>query len=525
MNRQLVFASPDPDIDIPRLALTDYVFANVAQYADSVALIDGPSGRTLTYTQLHDAIARARGGLAALGFGDGDVLAIFSANVPEFVIAFHATASLGGAATTVNPLYTVDELSHQLTDSRASILITQGAFLDTAKAAAERCGIAHVITFDDADNSLPFSGLLTASPQPGVAQGGEQLVALPYSSGTTGLSKGVMLSHRNLVANICQFVATSNAFPIKRGDVLIAILPFFHIYGLQALMNRALSLGATLVTLPRFEMDTFLAACERYRVTVATLVPPIVLALVKDPRVDNYDLSSLRFIGSGAAPLGLELARAAEQRLGCPVRQGYGLTETSPVTHLTSIETDNPLTIGQCIANTQSRIRSLDTGEDLGRNETGELLIRGPQVMLGYLNKPEETARVIDSEGWFATGDIAYVNDDELFFIVDRLKELIKYKGYQVAPAELEALLVAHPAILDAAVIPSPDEEAGEVPKAFVVSKEPLTAEQVMDYIAERVSPQKRIRLVEFIDAIPKAPSGKILRRVLVERERKQRKD
>jgi acyl-CoA synthetase (AMP-forming)/AMP-acid ligase II len=345
------------------------------------------------------------------------------------------------------------------------------------------------------------------------------VVALPYSSGTTGLPKGVMLTHRNLVANILQF---HEMFDMTSDDVVIAVLPFFHIYGLQVILNGTLRTGATLVVLPRFELETFLRAVQEHRVTVAFVVPPILLALAKHPAVDGYDLSSLRQILSGAAPLGAELARAAAARLRCSVVQGYGMTETSPVTHTNSgpaIET-KPGSVGALVSNTEGRIVDPASGGELGAGEQGEICVRGPQIMKGYLGRPEATAAMIDAEGWLHTGDIGYADDDGDFFVVDRLKELIKYKGCPVAPAELEALLLTLPAVADVAVIPSPDDEAGEVPKAFVVTRAQVTPEELMAFVAERVAPTKRVRRVEMIDQIPKSPSGKILRRVLVDRER-----
>jgi acyl-CoA synthetase (AMP-forming)/AMP-acid ligase II len=275
--------------------------------------------------------------------------------------------------------------------------------------------------------------------------------------------------------------------------------------------------------MPRFELEQFLELVQKHKVTRVNLVPPILVGLANHPIVDKYDLSSLIELFSGAAPLGKELANEVKHRIGCRVVQGYGLTETSPVTHvynLTLTETDKLSSVGPAIPNTEVMVVDVKTGQPLGRNENGEIWIRGPQVMKGYLNNPDATDATLDEDGWLHTGDIGYVDEDGFFYIVDRLKELIKYKGYQVAPAELEALLLSHPAIADVAVIPSPDEEAGEVPKAFVVLKAEATPEAIMDWVAERVSPQKKVRRVEFVDSVPKSLSGKILRRVLVEQER-----
>jgi acyl-CoA synthetase (AMP-forming)/AMP-acid ligase II len=274
--------------------------------------------------------------------------------------------------------------------------------------------------------------------------------------------------------------------------------------------------------MPRFDLEGFLKAAQDYGVSMAHLVPPIVLALSKHPIVENYKLPRLKTIFSGAAPLGADLTRACMQRLNCQVRQGYGMTETSPVTHSSPSELSQIKfgSVGVCAPNTECKIIDLETGETLGRNHNGEVCVRGPQIMKGYLNQPEATAQTVDADGWLHTGDIGYADDDGHFFIVDRAKELIKYKGLQVPPAELEAILLTHPCVADAAVIPCADDEAGEVPKAFIVLREQTTPDEIMDFVAERVAPHKRIRYLEFIDQIPKSASGKILRRILVDRER-----
>jgi acyl-CoA synthetase (AMP-forming)/AMP-acid ligase II len=367
--------------------------------------------------------------------------------------------------------------------------------------------------------ATPFASLASDGPVPAVdIDPRRDLVALPYSSGTTGLPKGVMLTHSNLVSNLLQ---TSSIMSAGDDDTILGVLPFFHIYGMVVIMNLGLHVGATIVTMPRFDLEQFLETLHKYRITFANVVPPIVLALAKHPLVEKYDLGSLRTVFSGAAPLGAAVAGLASQRLGCEVIQGYGLTETSPVTHATRAgHTAKVAGIGPPIPNTESKITDLATGAELGANQEGEICIRGPQVMSGYLNRPEATAAMLDADGWLHTGDVGYADEEGCFFVVDRVKELIKFKGLQIAPAELEAVLLAHPAVADVAVIPVADEEAGEVPKAFVVLKAEATAEQIMAFVAERVAPYKKLRALEITDAIPKSPSGKILRRVLVERER-----
>ena len=522
----MIFRSPAPDVEIPEVSVPEFILQRTgsAEFADHIALVDGPSGRSYTYQQFIGAMRLVAGNLAARGFKKGDVFAIYSPNLPEYAIAFHGIALAGGIVTTVNPLYTAYELATQLRDSQAKYLVTISMFLEKAQEAAADVGVEEVFTFDPVDGATPFSDLL----QPGVEppqvtiNPKEDLIVLPYSSGTTGIPKGVMLTHHNIISNIIQVEEAQDFIKISPDETVIGILPFFHIYGMVVIMNMTLVTGAKIVTMPRFDLEQFLGLIQEHQITRMNLVPPIVLALAKHPVVDNYDLTSLRYVLSGAAPLGVELSEACANRLGCIVTQGYGLTETSPVTHVNSHFADRvkPGSAGMTIPNTETKIADLETGAALGPNEDGEVWIRGPQVMQGYLNRPDATAATIDEAGWLHTGDIGHIDEDGYLFVVDRLKELIKYKGFQVAPAELEAVLLSHPAIADAAVIPSPDEEAGEVPKAFVVCDSELTPQAVIDFVAEKVAPHKKIRKVAFTDQIPKSLSGKILRRVLVEQER-----
>jgi acyl-CoA synthetase (AMP-forming)/AMP-acid ligase II len=321
------------------------------------------------------------------------------------------------------------------------------------------------------------------------------------------------------VGNILQ---AARVLDLREDDIMLGVLPFFHIYGMTVIMNLALHVGATVVTMPRFDLEQCLQILERYRVTFANVVPPMVLAFAKSPLVDKYDLSRLRTVFSGAAPLKEDLAEQARTRLGCRVVQGYGLTETSPVTHGARAGGDriSAESIGPPVPNTEAKVVHVVSQAELGPNEEGEICVRGPQVMKGYLNRPDATAAMIDADGWLHTGDVGFADERGCFFIVDRLKELIKYKGMQIAPAELEAVLLGHPSIADAAVIPLADEEAGQVPKAFVVLKGELAPTDILDYVAARVAPYKKLRSVEITDRIPRSPSGKILRRILVERPR-----
>jgi acyl-CoA synthetase (AMP-forming)/AMP-acid ligase II len=516
-----IIRSPYPEVTIPEVSLPALVFADAAKHAAKPALIDGPSGRALTYRELVGGARLVAGGLAARGFQQGEVFAIYCPNLPEYAVAFYGVLLAGGVNTTINPLYTVEELAVQLNDAGASYLLTIPPLLDKAVEAAGRSGVREVFVLGEAAGATPFAALLRAGHQPPELSidPHTDLATLPYSSGTTGLPKGVMLSHRNLVANLCQL---EPVWGVGEDDVIVAVLPFFHSYGQVVLMAAALWQGATLVTMPRFDLEQFLAILQDYRVTAALLVPPIVLAMAKHPLVGRFDLSALRFINSGAAPLDAELEQACGKRLDCMVFQGYGLTETSPVLTVHPAEEARIRhgSAGQLVPNTEAKVVDLATGAALGRNQDGELCFRGPQVMRGYLNRPAETAQMVDPDGWLHSGDIGHIDDDGYLYVVDRVKELIKYKGEQVAPAELEAVLVSHPAIADAAVVRVPDEQAGEVPKAFVVAKAELSAQEVMDYVAERVAPYKKVRVVEFVDEIPKSLSGKILRRVLMERDR-----
>ncbi|MFZ0064111.1 MAG: 4-coumarate--CoA ligase family protein [Pyrinomonadaceae bacterium] len=522
----MIFNSPFPDVTIPDISLTRFVLARAAALGEKPALIDGPTGRVITYSELAEAIKRVAASLSQLGFRQGDVFGILSSNVPEYAIIFHAVASLGGVNTPINPLYTESEIAHQLKDAGATFLVTAPQFAEKASAAAAVAGITNLFVFGEADGFKPFATLLDsdASPPDVTINPKEDLVALPYSSGTTGLPKGVMLTHHNLISNLRQMEGLDY---FTSEDTLLCVLPLFHIYGLVVILNMGLYQGSTIVMMPRFDLEQFLQAVSKYKVTLAHLVPPSVLALSKSPLVDEYDLSTLRAVFSGAAPLDENLTRACMQRLNLKIRQGYGMTETSPVTHSSPANPDlvKHGSVGVPAPNTECKIIDLETGTPLPAQKEGELCVRGPQIMKGYLNRPDATTATIDRDNWLHTGDIAYVDEEGHFFIVDRAKELIKYKGFQVPPAELEALLLTHEAVADAAVIPCPDEEAGEVPKAFVVLRGTATEAELLEFVAQRVAPYKRIRFVEFIDKIPKSASGKILRRMLVQAERDKQKN
>ncbi|MFJ4645976.1 4-coumarate--CoA ligase family protein [Streptomyces bobili] len=512
-----------PPVDLP---IHDAVLGHAAEFGDLPALVDGTDGTTLTYEQVDRFHRRIAAALAEAGVRKGDVLALHSPNTVAFPTAFYAATRAGATVTTVHPLATAEEFAKQLGDSAARWIITVSPLLETARRAAELAGgVQEIFVCDSASGHRSLIDMLAcAAPEPQIAiDPVEDVAALPYSSGTTGVPKGVMLTHRQIATNLAQLEPAITAGP---GDRILAVLPFFHIYGLTALMNAPLRRGATVVVLPRFDLQTFLAAIQNHRITGLYVAPPIVLALAKHPAVAQYDLSSLRYVISAAAPLDAGLAAACSARLNLPpVGQAYGMTELSPGTHVVPLDAmrEAPAgTVGKLIAGTEMRIVSLDDPDkDLGVGETGEILIRGPQIMKGYLGRPDATAAMIDGDGWLHTGDIGRVDGGGWLFVVDRVKELIKYKGFQVAPAELEALLLTHPGIADAAVIGEYNDDGNEVPHAYVVRQPtaPDLAEgEVAMYVAERVAPYKRVRLVTFIDTVPRAASGKILRRELRDR-------
>ncbi|MDX3644126.1 4-coumarate--CoA ligase family protein [Streptomyces sp. MB09-02B] len=521
-----MFRSEYADVPPLELPIHEAVLGRAAEFGDLPALIDGVDGTTLTYEQLDRFHRRLAAAFADAGVRKGDVLALHSPNTIAYPTAFYAATRAGATVTTVHPLATAGELAKQLQDSGASWIVTVSPLLETARAAAERVGgIREIFVCDSAPGHRSLIDMLaSAAPEPAVdIDPVTDVAALPYSSGTTGVPKGVMLTHRSIATNLAQLEPVMPAGP---GDRILAVLPFFHIYGLTALMNAPLRLGAAVVVLPRFDLEGYLAAIAEHRITHLYVAPPIVLALAKHPAAERYDLSTVQHILSAAAPLDARLAAACSARLSLPpVVQGYGMTELSPCSHLVPLvqaATAPPGTVGKLIAGTEMRIVSLDDpGKEVGVGEPGEIVIRGPQVMKGYLGRPQATADMIDTDGWLSTGDIGHVDTDGWLYVVDRVKELIKYKGFQVAPAELEALLVTHPGIADAAVIGHYGDDGNEVPHAFVVRRptaHELSEGEVMMYVAERVAPYKRVRHVTFIADVPRAASGKILRRELRER-------
>ncbi len=516
--------SPYPDVEIPDVSLTAFLFGDFGDRIDAPAFVDGASGRAITFGELAGMVDTIAAALAERGIGAGDVVGLFAPNSPEWAAVFHGVLRTNAVVTSANSLYTPGELAHQLADSGAKLLVTVSPFLDRARAALAEAGLPEdaVVTVDAVDGVTSLADLLatTAAP-PALSTRPDDTAVLPYSSGTTGRAKGVILTHRNLVANLCQIAPMGH---VASETTILAVLPFFHIYGMTVMLNQGLHKRATVVTMPKFDLPEFLRVIAEHRVQRVYIAPPVAVALAKHPIVDDYDLSCIDVIFSGAAPLDAELGHAMSKRLGCTVLQGYGMTELSPVSHC--MPDDRPdldlNSSGFAVPNVVCKLVDPATGAEVGPGGRGELWVKGPNVMSGYLNNPDATAATLDEDGYLHTGDVAEVTEDGVFSIVDRVKELIKYKGYQVPPAELEALLLTHGKIADVAVIGVRDDEGEEVPKAFVVKQDAgadLTEEEVMAFVAERIAPHKKVRVVEFIDQIPKSASGKILRKDLRSRE------
>jgi len=514
----MVYRSPYPDIKVPNLDLFEQVFQAAVKKPDAIAMADGITGRTITYGALLEQIRRTAAGLAARGIKKGDVVSLWSPNVPEWPIVFFAVVKLGAIVHTSNPVSTPEELAFQLKDGNVKMLFTIGALADKATQAIAESGKGiELFTIDETPGIPSLASIGIDKDPPAVTiDPAHDLCVLPYSSGTTGLPKGVMLTHRNVVAQLNQIEAIEDVDM----PALLGVLPFFHIYGMVIILMHGFMRCATIVTMTKFEFEPFLKVLQDWPITSAHLVPPIVVGLGKHPAVDNYKFPHLKYIFSGAAPLGPELTDAVEKRLKIKIRQGYGMTEASPATHYTVAGTERSGTVGLLMPSMEQRIVDPESGKDVPIGQAGEVWVRGPNVMKGYLNNPEATAKTVDADGWLHTGDIGIIDNDGYLTVVDRLKELIKVKGLQVAPAELESVLLKHPKIADVAVIPVADEHCGEVPKAIIVRREALTADEVIEFLKPKVAHYKCVKHVDFVDAIPKSPSGKILRRVLVERER-----
>ncbi len=520
----MIFKSPWKSVKpIEEKPIFRLIFETASRHPDRIAMIY-VDGRKISYADTVRYIKAFASSLRSLGISKGDVVAINMPNCPEYIIAFHGILASGATVTTLNPLYREKELEYQLKDSQAKVMITTSALAPLVEKVKDKVGLQEVILADD-ENGMwrMIEKHLDKEWTPPELNVKQDLAVLPYSSGTTGFPKGVMLTHFNLTANVKQTIGTGE---IRENDVILAFLPFFHIYGMTVLMNVSLAVGATIVIMPKFDLEQFLKMIQQYKVTKTYIVPPVALALISFKDLDKFDLSSLISITSAAAPLPLEVGEKLQATLPhAIVKQGYGMTEASPVVTLTPLDRSKVKidSVGFPIPDTELKIVDVeDPSKTLPPGEPGELAIRGPQIMKGYLNKPEETSKVLTPDGWYLSGDIARIDEEGYVYILDRKKDMIKYKGYQIAPAELESVILSHPAVKDAAVIPKPDLEAGEIPKAFVVLKEgaSLTEDELINFVAEQVAPYKKIREVEFVESIPKSATGKILKKVLIEKEK-----
>jgi len=506
----------------------DIVLESCRKNNSKTALVDTSCDRRFTFAEYGSLVESLARGLISAGLVPGEVVAIFLPNSWEFAITYHAATLAGGIPTLLNPSYREREIRYQLENSGAVFLITDPPLLGNVNLAGLPALRRIFTTRSSAPHSEDFASLLrpafgkTPAKFPEARQNSQETIAaLPYSSGTTGLPKGVMLSHYNLVANVYQIIGP-NAAILTPDDVMLCFLPLYHIYGLTVALTLSLALGSTLVLMPRFDMQKLCALLVQEGVTMMPMVPPAINALCQAAEAGIFPKNhKVRWIKSGAAPLAPELARRLADLTGIFVAQGYGMTEASPVTHVGYIappEMSRPASIGQPLALTECRILDLN-GNEVATGEPGELVMRGPQIMLGYWKDPQATAAVL-RDGWYFSGDIVRADADGFYYVLDRSKEMIKYKGFPVAPAEVESLLLEHPAVRDCGVIAKPDVAAGEIPCAFVVLRDGFTPsdaldKELRDFVADRLAHHKQPREIHFVDAVPRTPSGKILRREL----------
>jgi long-chain acyl-CoA synthetase len=509
-------------IDYPQIPLFEFLSNTAGKYPNNIAF--SCQEGSLTYAELDTATSKLAAYLSEIGVKKGDSVVIFLPNGLEFVIAYYGILKAGGIVSPANPLYKGEEVKHQLNDCGAAAIITSGNSYPIVREIKGETRLTTVILTDSEgiEEALSLAEILTRySPSPPAfdLKPKEDIAAIEYTGGTTGFPRGAMLTHYNLVSNAIQNAAWLGW---SDEDVIIGALPFYHSWGACTCVNSPIYIGARVITLPRFDAEELLMTIERERVTVLYGAASMFTMLASSPVIRKYDLSSLKYVKAGAMPIPPEIKERWEQLTGVKMNLGYGLSEASPETHNSPLLRVKPGTIGIPIMDTDARIVDEETGEiELPPGQMGELVVRGPQVMKGYLNRPEEDREAL-RHGWLYTGDLALMDEEGYFRIVDRKKETIKYKGYTIAPAEVEAILYEHPAVKECAVVGKPDPLAGEVPKAYVVLNEGFTVdeEELIKFCAERVAPYKRIREVGFIEEIPKTPVGKVLRRVLRDKER-----
>ncbi|CAF2256797.1 unnamed protein product [Brassica napus] len=522
----MVLPPPNQHLDVT-------TFISSQPHRGKTAFVDAVTGRRLSFSELWLGVKRVAACLYSLGVRKGDVVIILSPNSVLYPVVSLAVMSLGAVITTANPISTSGEIGNQLGDSLPVLAFTTCQLvskLAVAAAAAASASKLPVVLMDDNNGveahaeGVKIVGSLEAMMESEQSESRakqrvnqDDTAALLYSSGTTGKSKGVMITHRNLIALVQTYRLR---FGLEQRTV--CTIPMCHVFSFGGFATSLIALGWTTMVLPKFEMSKLLSAVETHRPTHLTLVPPMVVAMVNGAKEinSNYDVSSLHTVVAGGAPLSREvIEKFVKSYPNVKVLQGYGLTETTAIvaTMFTKEETERFGSSGLLSPNVEAKIVDPETGRLLGVDQTGELWLRSPTVMKGYYKNEEATAETIDSEGWLKTGDLCYIDSEGFVFVVDRLKELIKCNGYQVAPAELEALLLAHPEIDDAAVIPIPDEKAGQYPMAYIVRKagSNLSESEIMGFVAKQVSRYKKIRKVVFLGSIPKNPSGKILRREL----------
>ena len=520
--RTRLFADPEGRFE------HDVVLESCRRHGQKAAIIDTSCAptRRITYSEYGEMVERAARSLVAAGIRPGDRLGIFLPNSWEYAVAFHAATLAGAVPTTMNPTYREREVRYQLENSEAAALISDGALL----AGIELGGLPELrqvftTRTPGPSGAISFDTLLTSNataPLPAPEQDSRATLAtLPFSSGTTGLPKGVMLSHYNLVANVYQTLTPGEYGALNRDDVFLCYLPLYHIYGLTIGLNLTLMLGATLLLMPRFDCERSLELIAEEGATIALCVPPTLLAYCQAAEQGKFPHEHrLRWVKSGAAPLAPDLARRFTACTGVRIRQGYGMTEASPVTHLgfLSDELYRPESVGAPVALTDCRV--VDASEsEVTQGELGELVMRGPQFMLGYWKAPGATAAVL-RDGWYWSGDIVRQDADGLYYVVDRRKEMIKYKGFSIAPAEVEGVLLECPAVRDCGVVSRTDAAGEEIPCAFVVlgdSEVPnqKTVEELQAFVAERLCHYKSPREIHFVQQLPRTASGKILRREL----------